>query len=271
MSSAKYEAFSYPAGSGSVSIPVWAMIIIGCFLVYIPGVIYRVEIYLRTVDDDGIPDEAMYGEPLRVIAIRYGVGLTSKMYDYVSMAGRSLSILGACILSLSFYYSRRLLVQMFMVVVGYGAMTSVKPILYYFRDSTEDRLVVPFNATMSAGYVGFLLLAIAVYWADIFYRVSSSSWVRLTLSTIVVMGAFLWTSSVLVGAISCSNGGTFMPEVVTFAVSFWISFLPFMYLFFRTGLRIPGPGEDIPYYTPESTPMLPEKNHDETLIKVARD
>jgi hypothetical protein len=240
----------------AVSLAVWVMISWGLLLDYISGLIYIIQIYLRTIDADGFPDEAMFDEPLYVIAIKYGAGLTSKMYDYVSLGGRILAIIGVCILSLTLHYSRSRLAQTFMVLFGSGAVISMKPLLYTFRTVDESDLVLPFTIIVSSGFAGWFISAIAVYWADIFIHLTASIWWRLSLSSLIVIGVLLLTSSPLIGALSCSNGGTFMPEVVTYAVSVWMSLIPILFLVWSRQYRKSDYEDNLPFYTPESTPIL---------------
>ena len=238
----------------AVSLSVWVMISWGLLLVYISGLIYLIQIFFRTIDADGFPDEAMLDEPLHIIAIKYGTGISSTMYDYISLGGRILAIIGSCILSLTLHYSRSRLIQTFMVLLGCGAVVSMKSFLYTFRSVDESDLVIPFTTVVSSGFAGWLLTAIAVYWADIFLPLTRFIWWRLCLSSLVVIGVLLLTISPLIGAISCSRGGTFMPEVILFSISFWISLIPIFFLIWR-GSQTPDE-EDHAFYTPESTPIL---------------
>jgi len=260
------EIHDESAKLGSTSVSVWIMIFVGSLLSYISGFIYIIEVYLQTVDDDGIPDEVIFGEPIAVVAIKYGTGVTSKMYDYVSLAGRILSVVGACILSLSFHYSPRRLIQIYSAITGMGMVSLIKPMFYQYRQVSESELSVPFKTIMGLGLAGFLLTAVAVYWADVFTRVTQFKWARFGLNTLVVIGVLFSGLCPLVGAISCSRGGTFMPEVVLFGISFWLVNVPFIYLVWR--IRYSGKSSPEPrFYTPESTPiLLPPKSSEDDKI-----
>jgi hypothetical protein len=252
-SSLEYPLKSQQASGTSKS--VWFMIILGVLLVYVTGIVYMLSIYLKTTDENGVADASMVGESLAVIAIRYGTGVVSKAYDYVTLAGRILSLVGSCIMSLSYYHRRPRLIQTFMLSIGFGCVVTVKPMFYHFRAGTNEDISLAFQVIVCSGYFGWLLISVAVYWGNIFDRITESFWKQVLLNTIVVFGALMLVSSPLIGAYSCSCGGTFLPELILFVLSFWVSFVPVLFVVLNN--RFIDRKEEVRFYTPENTPLLP--------------
>ena len=243
----------------SPSLSAWILLSVSLLMTYIPTQIYITEVYFETVDMKGKPEETMRGTSIPELVVNYSVRLRSKMFDYMTLGARIGIAIGSCLFSFAFIGEKRRLAQVIVTLIGIFSISSPLPGIYVFGRWNQIQNPSSFYTFTVFSAIGIVCFAIGLLWGQ-FFDFLDSRWERETLHVSMIAGAFLFAMFYVIGGINCHFGGTFLPSVIIYGISFWMILLPVVYGYWQYRKRQRAASDGLAasalYYTPETTPLV---------------